>query len=53
MKPIDIFDVKRAIKKGQIKVLVNKGNIYLNDPISGECAKIGSIKGDEEDEDPV
>lgn len=53
MKQINIFDVKRAINKGQIEVLVNKGIIYLNDPISGECAKIGSVKGDEKDEDPV
>lgn len=47
---IKVFDVQRAIKKGNLEAFVNNGCIYLNDCQSGDCVKIGSVKGDADDE---
>ena len=46
---IKVFDVQRAIKKGNLEAFVNDGIIYLNDCQSGDCVKIGSVKGDTDD----
>lgn len=45
---IKVFDVQRAIKKGNLEAFVNNGIIYLNDCQSGDCVKIGSV-GDADD----
>ena len=50
MGRINVFDVQRAIKKGNLEAFVNNGSIYLNDCQSGDCVKIGSVKGDAADE---
>ena len=46
---IKVFDVQRAIKRGNLEAFVNNGSIYLNDCQSGDCVKIGSV-GDADDE---
>ena len=43
---IKVYDVQRAIKKGNLEAFVRDGIIYLNDCQSGECVKIGSARGD-------
>ena len=43
-KPIDIMDIKKAIKSGDIKVYATKDGIFVRDINTGESAKIGEIK---------
>lgn len=50
MKSIDIYKIKQAIKYGQIEIFVQKGYIYANDCQSGECVKLGTVKGESVDE---
>lgn len=37
---VNVYDIKRAIKKGDLEVLIQDNKIYLNDPQSGDCVKI-------------
>lgn len=46
MRPIDIHYIKRAVKSGQIEFFVQKDCIYVNDCTSGDCVKLGTVKGE-------
>ena len=46
MRPIDIHNIKRAVRFGQLEFFVQKGNIYVNDAQSGDCVKLGTVKGE-------
>lgn len=37
---VNVYDIKRAIKKGDLEVFIQDNKIYLNDPQSGDCVKI-------------
>ena len=53
---INIFNIKRAVKYGQLEFFVQKGSIYVNDCQSGDCIQVGTVHGDyieKEDEDGV
>ena len=50
MRSIDIYNIKRAVRFGQLEFFVRKGDIYVNDAQSGECIKIGSAKGEVSDD---
>lgn len=43
--PIDIVDIKNAVKDGQLKAYVKNGIIYLTNDI-GECVEIGKVVTD-------
>lgn len=40
---IKAWDIKRAIKKGDLEVFTQEDKILLNDPQSGECVQIGEL----------
>ncbi len=52
---INIFNIKKAVKYGQLEFFVQKGSIYVNDCQSGDCIQVGTVHGDyvEEVEDGV
>jgi hypothetical protein len=39
-RPIDIVDIKQAVKQGEITAYVKDGKIYIKNEI-GECVQIG------------
>lgn len=41
---INVYDIKRAIEKGDLEVLVKDNKIFLNDSQSGDCVKILDFK---------
>lgn len=43
--PIDIVDIKNAVKDGQLEAYVKNGIIYLTNDI-GECVEIGKAVTD-------
>lgn len=43
MRDIDPMMVKKAIKDGQLEVVLVEANIILRDVISGDAVKIGEI----------
>ena len=51
MRPIDVNQIKRAVKYGQLEFFVNKGFIYVNDSSSGNCLKLGTVKGEPDNEE--
>lgn len=46
--PVDIVDVKEAIKNGRLQVIFHRNNILLKDTSSGEAVKIGELPREEE-----
>ena len=48
MKPIDLWELKKQIKDGDIRAFVNNGKVYLEDVISGEAIMIYELKAGEE-----
>ena len=44
MKPIDLWELKKQIKDGDIRAFVNNGKVYLEDVISGEAIMICELK---------
>ena len=48
-RPIDIVDIKQAVKQGQITAYVKDGKIYIKND-SGECVQIGEIDNDGHEE---
>jgi hypothetical protein len=45
--PVDIVDVKAAIKHGRLQVTFYRGNILLQDTQNGEAVKIGELPKEE------
>ena len=44
-KPIDIVDIKKALKNGELEIFTDKEtNIYLGDVKTGEFIFIGNFK---------
>ena len=41
---ISVYDIKRAIKKGDLEILAHDNKVFLNDPQSGDCVKILELK---------
>lgn len=41
--PLDILDIKTAIKKGKLAVKITNGNILIGYPVSDEWVKIGEV----------
>ena len=48
MKPIDLWELKKQIKDGDIRAFVNNGRVYLEDTISGEAIMICELKAGEQ-----
>ena len=49
MKPIDLWELKKQIKDGDIRTFVNNGRVYLEDVISGEAIMICELKEGEQE----
>lgn len=41
---IDIIDIKKAVKRGDIEVFTAHESIFIKDAKTGESVKIGEIK---------
>ena len=48
MKPIDLWELKKQIKDGDIRAFVNNGRVYLEDVISGEAIMICELNEGEQ-----
>ena len=48
MKPIDLWELKKQIRDGDIRAFVNNGRVYLEDIISEEVIIIYEFKAGEQ-----
>lgn len=43
---IDVIEIKKEIKNGNLSVFVKDNNIYIKDLQNGDTVKIGELKGE-------
>lgn len=46
---IDVMEIRKAIKQGELKTEIVRNNIILKDIKSGEAVKVGELNGGSDD----